>query len=184
MKYHITHTHEANWPHSVASALPATPQPRIMTNRKLKMVQNTAPITMVTSARVGAPAVRMKLLTPAPMTWKMKPAPRIWMNRREYSQSSAVAPEIASTASINGGICVKTNTMTASTMPSVMVLPKQRCAAPRSPWPMRNAASALPPLPTSIASAMNSVMRGIAVVAVERPISPTAWPRKMESMTL
>ena len=126
MKYHITHTHEANWPHSVASALPATPQPRIMTNRKLKMVQNTAPITMVTSARVGAPAVRMKLLTPAPMTWKMKPAPRIWMNRREYSQSSAVAPEIASTASINGGICVKTNTMTASTMPSVMVLPRQR----------------------------------------------------------
>ena len=49
---------------------------------------------------------------------------------------------------------------------------------------MRNAASALPPLPTSIASAMNSVMRGIAVVAVERPISPTAWPRKMESMML
>ena len=148
------------------------------------MVQNTAPTTIVTSARVGAPAVRMKLFTPAPMICRMKPAPRIWMNRREYSQSSSVAPEMPSTTSISGGICVKMSTTTEMTMPSVMVLPRQRCAAWRSPSPMRRAASALPPLPTSMASAMNSVISGMAVVAVDRPISPTAWPMKMESMML
>ena len=49
---------------------------------------------------------------------------------------------------------------------------------------MRSAASALPPLPTSMAMAMNTVMMGIATVAVAKPISPMAWPRKTESMTL
>ena len=49
---------------------------------------------------------------------------------------------------------------------------------------MRNAAKALPPLPTSMAIAMNTVMTGMATVAVDKPISPIACPRKMESMTL
>ena len=52
------------------------------------------------------------------------------------------------------------------------------------PSPIRSAAKALPPLPTSMAMAMNTVMMGMATVAVDKPISPMAWPRKMESMTL
>ena len=49
---------------------------------------------------------------------------------------------------------------------------------------VRSAAKALPPLPTSMASAMNTIMMGLATVAAERPISPMACPKKMESMTL
>ena len=37
---------------------------------------------MVTSARLGAPAVRMKLFTPMPMHWKMKPKQMICRNAR------------------------------------------------------------------------------------------------------
>ena len=36
-------------------------------------MQPTAPTTIVNRARLGAPAVRMKLLTPMPMIWKMTP---------------------------------------------------------------------------------------------------------------
>ena len=64
------------------------------------------------------------------------------------------------------------------------VLPRLRSASSGLPSPMRNAAKALPPLPTSMAIAMNTVMTGMATVAVDKPISPIACPRKMESMTL
>ena len=39
---------------------------------------------------------------------------------------------------------------------------------------MRRAANALPPLPTSMEIAMNTVIIGMATVAVARPISPIA----------
>ena len=74
MKYHSTVAHEMAWPHTVASALPCTPQPSTMTNRKLNTVHDTAPMIMVPSARFGAPAVRMKLFTPMPMHWNTKPS--------------------------------------------------------------------------------------------------------------
>ena len=32
--------------------------------------------------------------------------------------------------------------------------------------------------------AMNTIMTGFATVAADRPISPMAWPKKMESTTL
>ena len=82
MKYHSTVAHEMAWPHTVASALPCTPHPSTMTNRKLNTVHDTAPMIMVPSARFGAPAVRMKLFTPMPMHWKMKPKQMICKNAR------------------------------------------------------------------------------------------------------
>ena len=69
-------------------------------------------------------------------------------------------------------------------MPSVTVLPRLISASALRPSPKRSAASALPPLPTSIASAMNTIMSGAATVAADRPISPIACPRKMESIRL
>ena len=74
MKYHSTHAHEIAWPQMVASALPCTPHPNTMTNRKLNNVHETAPTIIVDRARFGAPAVRMKLFTPIPMHWNMKPS--------------------------------------------------------------------------------------------------------------
>ena len=172
------------WPHTVASALPCTPHPSTMTNRKLNTVHDTAPMIMVPSARFGAPAVRMKLFTPMPMHWNTKPSEMIWMNERAYSQSSAVAPDTPSSALTQAGICMSTATITANTRDRHTVLPRLRSASTRLPSPMRSAASALPPLPTSMAMAMNTVMMGMATVAVARPISPMACPRKTESMTL
>ena len=75
-------------------------------------------------------------------------------------------------------------TITEKIRDNVTVLPRLRSASSGLPSPMRRAASALPPLPTSMAMAMNTVMMGMATVAVDRPISPMAWPKKMESMTL
>ena len=40
-------------------------------------MQATAPITMVSRARLGAPAVRMKLLMPMPTICAMQPIERI-----------------------------------------------------------------------------------------------------------
>ena len=65
---------------TVASALPATPMPITSTNSALNAVHATAPMIMVPSARFGAPAVRMKLFTPMPMHWKMKPRLMMRMN--------------------------------------------------------------------------------------------------------
>ena len=137
-------------------------------------MHDTAPITMVPSARFGAPAVRMKLFTPMPMHWNTKPSEMIWMNARAYSQSSGVAPDTPSSASMHAGIWATTATTTANMMARHTVLPKLRSASSRLPSPMRSAASALPPLPTSMAMAMNTVMMGIATVAVAKPISPMA----------
>ena len=184
VKYHSTVAHEMAWPHTVASALPCTPQPSTMTNRKLKMVHDTAPMIMVPSARFGAPAVRMKLFTPMPMHWNTKPNAMIWMNERAYSQSSGVAPDTLSRPFTHAGMNMATATITANTMDRHTVLPRLRSASTRLPSPMRSAASALPPLPTSMAIAMNTVMMGIATVAVARPISPMACPRNTESITL
>ena len=79
-KYHSTVAHEMAWPHTVASALPTTPMPMTSTNSALSTVHATAPMIMVASARLGAPAVRMKLFTPMPMHWKMKPRLMMRMN--------------------------------------------------------------------------------------------------------
>ena len=79
-KYHSTVAHEMAWPHTVASALPTTPMPMISTNSALNTVHATAPMIMVPSARFGAPAVRMKLFTPMPIHWKMKPRLMMRMN--------------------------------------------------------------------------------------------------------
>ncbi len=83
-----------------------------------------------------------------------------------------------------GGHRTAAATTTERMMASETVLPRLRSASSALPSPMRRAASALPPLPTSMARAMNTVMMGMATVAVDRPISPMAWPKKMESMTL
>ena len=99
------------------------------------------------------------------------------------SSSTAVATVDASTGAVTG-VAAGTATITANTRDRHTVLPRLRSASTRLPSPMRNAASALPPLPTSMAMAMNTVMMGMATVAVARPISPMACPRKMESMTL
>ena len=79
-KYHNTETQETPWPSTVASALPTTPMPMTSTNSALSTVHATAPMIMVASARLGAPAVRMKLFTPMPMHWKMKPRLMMRMN--------------------------------------------------------------------------------------------------------
>ncbi len=79
-KYCSTAKHEQAQPSTVARALPMTPQPSASTNNALKATDPTRPMTMVPSARLGAPQVRMKLFTPRPMHCKMKPAQRIWMN--------------------------------------------------------------------------------------------------------
>ena len=76
-KYHSTLAAESAVPTTVASALPWTPQPKPDTNSALNAVQPTAPITMVHSARFGAPVVRMKLLRPAPTSWNTLPTQRI-----------------------------------------------------------------------------------------------------------
>ena len=55
--------------------------PMTSTNSALNTVHATAPMIMVPSARFGAPAVRMKLFTPMPMHWKMKPRLMMRMNR-------------------------------------------------------------------------------------------------------
>ena len=119
-----------------------------------------------------------------PMHWKMKPKDMMEMNAWAESQSSAVAPDTDSRPFITGGMAIAAATTTDRMMDKVTVLPKLRLASSRRPSPIRRAASALPPLPTSMESAMNTVMMGMATVAVARPISPTAWPRNMESMTL
>ena len=46
------------------------------------------------------------------------------------------------------------------------------------------AASALPPTPTSMATATMNVMAGFATVVAARPFSPTAAPTYTASMTL
>ncbi len=85
---------------------------------------------------------------------------------------------------MQGGMLATMATMAAMMMPRHTVLPRLFSAASRLPSPKRRAASALPPLPMSMPTAMKMVMRGMAAVATERPISPIACPRKMESMTL
>ena len=75
-------------------------------------------------------------------------------------------------------------TATEAIRESVTVLPRLRSASSGLPSPIRSAAKALPPLPISMAMAMNTIMMGIATVAVDKPISPIACPRKMESITL
>ena len=85
---------------------------------------------------------------------------------------------------MHGGMKTATATMTDRMIASVTVLPRLRSAPEGLPSPMRSAASALPPLPMRSEMARNTVMMGIATVAVERPISPIACPRKMESITL
>ena len=82
-------------------------------------------------------------------------------------------------------MCIRDRpTMTENTRLKNTVFPKLTSASTRFPSPRRSAAKALPPLPTSMASAMNTIMMGLATVAAERPISPMACPKKMESMTL
>ena len=76
-KYHSTVAQEQPQPSTVARPLPATPQPSMMTNRKLKATELARPTTMVPRARFGAPHVRMKLFTPMPMHWSRKPEQRI-----------------------------------------------------------------------------------------------------------
>ncbi len=73
VKYQRTERQETPWPSTVAKALPTTPQPSTITNRKFSTTHATVPMTMVSSARFGAPAVRMKLFTPMPMIWKITP---------------------------------------------------------------------------------------------------------------
>ena len=106
------------------------------------------------------------------------------MNVAAYGRTSSVALEKVRNASSSGGYAAMAAMMTQSTMPSVTVLPRLTSASALRPSPKRSAASALPPLPTSIASAMNTIMSGAATVAADRPISPMACPRKMESIRL
>ena len=140
---------------------------------------------MVRSARLGeTPAVRMKLFTPMPIVCRTKPKLRIWMNVAAYGRTSSVALENVRKASSSGGYAATAAMTIQSTMPSVTVLPRLISASFLRPSPKRSAASALPPLPTSIASAMNTTISGAATVAADRPISPMACPRKMESIRL
>ncbi len=139
---------------------------------------------MVPRARAGAPAVRMKLLTPMPMHWNTKPKHSIWMNTRAWGRTSSVALDAVSSQSRKAGLSATAATTTASRRLKPITLPKARSAASRLPAPKRRAAKALPPLPTSMARAMNTIMMGLATVTTDRPISPTALPRKMESMRL
>ena len=179
----MTEAHETAWPATVASALPATPHLSAITNRALNTVHAIAPISMVMNARNGAPAVRMKLLMPMPTIWNTKPMPTICMNVRAYGRASSVALEIVSSHS-TAGVLTRMATNTATIMESVNVLPRLISASSWRPSPRRSAASALPPLPTSMASAIITTMAGNATVTAVRPISPTPCPRKMESMTL
>ena len=85
---------------------------------------------------------------------------------------------------MQGGMQAIIATTTAMMIPRHTVLPRLFSAACLLPSPKRSAASALPPLPISMPNAMKIVISGMAAVATERPISPMAWPRKMESITL
>ena len=73
MKYHTTVMQLMHWPQHGRHALPTTPRPMPMTKIALKMVQPTAPMSMVRNALLGAPHVRMKLLMPMPTIWKTQP---------------------------------------------------------------------------------------------------------------
>ena len=68
-------------------------------------------------------------------------------------------------------------TITEKIRDNVTVLPRLRSASSGLPSPMRRAASALPPLPTSMASAIMTTMAGKATVTAVRPISPTPTQR-------
>ena len=119
-----------------------------------------------------------------PIICRTKPKLRIWMNVAAYGRTSSVALENVRKASSSGGYAATAAMTIQSTMPSVTVLPRLISASFLRPSPKRSAASALPPLPTSIASAINTTMSGAATVAADRPISPMACPRKMESIRL
>ena len=106
------------------------------------------------------------------------------MNMRAWGRTSSVALDAVSSQSRKAGLSPTAATTTAMTMLSMTTLPSAFSAASRLPAPSRKAANALPPLPTSMASAMNTIMMGLATVTTERPISPTALPKKMESMRL
>ena len=71
-------------------------------------------------------------------------------------------------------------TSTAKTMLKSTTFPNARSASLRLPSPKRSAASAFPPLPTSIANAMNTMSMGLATVMADKPTSPMALPRKTE----
>ncbi len=116
------------------------------------------------------------------MHCKMKPVQMIWMNTVACGRTSSVALERFSSQSVEAGNHPKKATITAMTRLSDTTLPSTRSASSRLPSPKRSAASALPPLPTSMAMAMNTTMMGLATVMAERPISPTAWPKNTESM--
>ena len=75
-------------------------------------------------------------------------------------------------------------TTAAIRIPRVTVIPRQRSASSCLPSPKRKAHRALPPLPMSIAKAMNMTMMGFAAVMTAWPVAPIAWPRKTESITL
>ena len=106
------------------------------------------------------------------------------MNVAAYGRTSSVALEKVRNASSSGGYAAMAAMIIQRIMPSVTVLPRLISASLLRPSPKRSAASALPPLPTSIARAMNTIISGAATVAADRPISPIACPRKMESIRL
>ena len=149
---------------------------------KLKITELTRPITMVPRARLGAPQVRMKLFTPRPMHCRMNPEQMIWMNTDAWGRTSSVALDRSNSQSVEAGNHPRKATITAMTRLRDTTLPRARSASSRRPSPSRRAASALPPLPTSMAMAMNTTIMGFATVMADRPISPTAWPRNTESM--
>ena len=95
-----------------------------------------------------------------------------------------MALESVSRLSRTAGFSAAMPTIADTTTLSSTVLPRLISASTRLPSPRRSAASALPPLPMSMEMAMNTIMMGFATVAADRPISPMACPRKMESTTL
>ena len=97
---------------------------------------------------------------------------------------AGVVEESESSAFMQAGMLQRPAMITEMMMASVSVLPSTRSASALRPWPRRSAASALPPLPTSMASAMKRMPGGKAAVVTARPDSPTAWPRKAAEMML
>ena len=67
---------------------------------------------------------------------------------------------------------------------STKLLPSTRSATARLRSPSLMAASALPPTPTSMATAAMAVMVGFATVVAARPSGPTACPTYTASMML
>ena len=140
------------------------------------------PTSMEPSARLGWPAVRMKLFMPNATNCKGQPAMMTVMKARACGSTASSAAEARRMGSSAARPTIQATTPAPTS--STKLVPSTRSATRFFRSPSLMAASALPPTPTSMATATMNVMAGFATVVAARPFSPTAAPTYTASMTL